>query len=112
MGGVIGPLTDTVFCLRYIKVLECLYKGATILIGVQDQRTKQIQFQRRVRKGDVISQKLLTNALEDMFKVLDGKEFVVNINSGHINYLRFADDVVILAESLEDFGTILKVGST
>ncbi|CAH2208700.1 jg18087, partial [Pararge aegeria aegeria] len=58
---------------------------------------------RRVRQGDVISPKLFTAALEDVFKRLDRNELGININDEYITQLRFADDV----DTLGDLNTIL-----
>ncbi|CAH2240333.1 jg25875 [Pararge aegeria aegeria] len=92
---------------RYIEVLKCLYKNATMSVRIQDQTTKPIQLQRGVRQGDVISPKLFTAALEDVFKLLDWNGLGSNINGEYITQLRFADDVVIMAETLEDLNAML-----
>ncbi|CAK1577928.1 unnamed protein product [Parnassius mnemosyne] len=76
-------------------------------IRVQNQSTKPIQLQRGVRQDDVISPKLFTAALEDVFKFLDWKGYGININGEYITHLRFADDIVLMAESLEDLSTML-----
>jgi hypothetical protein len=87
---------------RYIQVMRCLYESATISIQVQKQQTKPVSLHRGVRQGDVISQKLFTNAMEDMFKTLSWKGRAININGEYISHLRFADDIVIMAETLQD----------
>ncbi|KAL0852521.1 hypothetical protein ABMA27_017001 [Loxostege sticticalis] len=92
---------------RYIEVLKCLYKNATMSVRLQDQYSKPIQLQRGVRQGDVISPKLFTAALEDVFKLLDWSGLGININGEYITHLRFADDIVVMAETLEDLGTML-----
>ncbi|KAI8420615.1 hypothetical protein MSG28_007859 [Choristoneura fumiferana] len=92
---------------RYIEVLKSLYSSATMSIRLQDESTQPIQLQRGVRQGDVISPKLFTNALEDVFKLLDWNRFGININGEYITHLRFADDIVIMAESLEELNTML-----
>ena len=92
---------------RYIEVLKSLYENATMSVKLQDQNTKPIQLQRGVRQGDVISPKLFTAALEDIFKLLDWSRLGININGEYINHLRFADDIVIMAETLEDLSTML-----
>ncbi|CAG4999976.1 unnamed protein product [Parnassius apollo] len=76
-------------------------------IRVQNQSSKPIQLQRGVRQGDVISPKLFTAALEDVFKLLDWKGYGININGEYITHLRFADDIVLMAESLQDLSTML-----
>lgn len=45
--------------------------------------------------------------MEDALKLLDWEGFGININGKHINHLRFADDIVVMAESLEELSTIL-----
>lgn len=92
---------------RYIEVLKCLYENATMSVRLQDQSSKPIQLQRGVRQGDVISPKLFTAALEDVFKLMDWKGLGININGEYITHLRFADDIVVMAETLEDLGTML-----
>jgi exonuclease III len=92
---------------RYIEVLRCLYENATMSVRLQDQSSKPIKLQRGVRQGDVISPKLFTAALEDVFKLLDWKGLGININGEYITHLRFADDIVIMAETMEDLSTML-----
>ncbi|CAK1589396.1 unnamed protein product [Parnassius mnemosyne] len=87
---------------RYIEVLKSLYSRATMAIRVQNQSTKPIHLQRGVRQGDITSPKLFTAALEDVFKLLDWKGYGINVISEYITHLRFADDIVLMAESLED----------
>ncbi|XP_052737833.1 putative uncharacterized transposon-derived protein F52C9.6 isoform X1 [Bicyclus anynana] len=76
-------------------------------VRIQDQTTRPIQLQRGVRQGDVISPKLFTAALEDVFKLLDWDGLGININGEYITQLRFADDVVIMAQTLDDLSTML-----
>jgi hypothetical protein len=56
---------------------------------------------------DVISPKLFTAALENAFKVLDWKGRGININGEYITQLRFADDIVVMAETMEDHSAML-----
>ena len=92
---------------RYIEVLKCLYKNATMSVRLQDQTSKPILLQRGVRQGDVISPKLFTAALEDVFKVLEWRGRGININGEYITHLRFADDIVVMAETTEELSTML-----
>ena len=85
---------------RYIEVLKCLYKNATMSVRLQDQVSDPILLQRGVRQGDVISPKLFTAALEDVFKVLDWRGLGINVNGEYITHLRFADDIVVMAETM------------
>ncbi|RVE40475.1 hypothetical protein evm_014875 [Chilo suppressalis] len=92
---------------RYIQVIRCLYEAATMSVQVQNQQTSPIPLHRGVRQGDVISPKLFTNAMEDMFKTLNWKRHGININGERISHLRFADDIVIMAETLQDLQQML-----
>ncbi|RVE54059.1 hypothetical protein evm_001182 [Chilo suppressalis] len=76
-------------------------------VQVQNQQTSPIPLHRGVRQGDVISPKLFTNTMEDMFKTLNWKGRGININGERISHLRFADDIVIMAETLQDLQQML-----
>ncbi|CAH2094017.1 unnamed protein product [Euphydryas editha] len=78
-----------------------------MLVLVKEHSTRAIPMQRGVRQGDIISPKLFTTALEDVFKLLEWKGFGININGEYITHLRFADDIVLMAKSLEDLGIML-----
>jgi hypothetical protein len=95
---------------RYIQVTRCLYESATMSVQVQNQQTKPVPLHRGVRQRDVISPKLFTNAMEDMFKTLNWKGRGININGEYISHLRFADDIVIMAETLQDLQLMLNDG--
>ncbi|KAJ8706628.1 hypothetical protein PYW07_012706 [Mythimna separata] len=60
---------------RYIEVLKCLYKNATMSVRLQDQTSKPILLQR--------------------------------VNGEYITHLRFADDIVVMAETTEELSTML-----
>lgn len=49
---------------------------------------------------------LFTTALEDAFKLLEWKGSGPNINAEDITLFWFADDIVIMAESLEDLSIL------
>lgn len=87
---------------RYIEVLRCLYDAANMSVVLQNGQTEPVLLRRGVRQGDVISPKLFSAALQDMFGTLNWKRRGININGEYISHLRFADDIVILAETLQD----------
>lgn len=91
---------------RYIEILRNLYKSATMTVQLTEN-TNPIQIQKGVRQGDVISPKLFNNALEDIFKTLDWTEKGININGMYLSHLRYADDIVITAESESELQTMI-----
>ncbi|CAG9134033.1 unnamed protein product [Plutella xylostella] len=91
---------------RYIEMLRCLYNAATMTVQVQDHKTRPIQLKRGVRQVDVISPKLFTNSL-DVVKTLDWKGHGICINGEYMSHLRVADDIVIMAESLQELSWML-----
>lgn len=46
-------------------------------------------------------------ALQNVFKPLDWEDKGVNINGEWLNNLWYADNIVVVAESFEDFQTML-----
>jgi hypothetical protein len=59
------------------------------------------------KQGGVISPKLFTNAMEDMFRTWNWEGRGININGEYISHLQFADDIVIMAETLKDLQLML-----
>ena len=92
---------------RYIQLINALYHDATMTVRVFGG-TDPINLRRGVRQGDTISPKIFTAALEDIFKTLEWEAKGVNINGEQLNNLRFADDIVLLAESMDDLKTMLQ----
>ncbi|KAA5777386.1 hypothetical protein F3H09_32880, partial [Pseudomonas aeruginosa] len=66
--AVLESLQRCLVDYRYVEVLKSLYKAAKMTLRIQDQQTNPIELHRGVRQGDVISPKLFTAALEDVFK--------------------------------------------
>ena len=55
-------------------------------------------------QGDVKSPKLFTATLVDVFKLLEWKGLGINFYGEYITHLRFTNNVMVMAESLEDLG--------
>ncbi|CAH2207579.1 jg25668 [Pararge aegeria aegeria] len=89
------------------SMVVLFFKKGSFCIRTDIVTTRPIQLHRGVRQGDVISPMLFTAALEDVFKLLDWNGLSININGEYITQLRFADDVVIVAETLGDLNTML-----
>jgi hypothetical protein len=86
--SVLEPLERCQVDWRYIQVIRCLHESATMFVQVQNQQTKPVSLHRGVRQGNVISPKLYTNAMGDMFKTLNWKGRGININGEYISLSR------------------------
>ncbi|KAI8440941.1 hypothetical protein MSG28_009238 [Choristoneura fumiferana] len=84
---------------RYIEVLKSLNNSATMKIRLNDSTTNPIPILKGVQQGDVISPKLFTNVSEDIFKTVHCDSLGINIEGEYLNHLRFADDIMIIADN-------------
>ena len=66
------------------------------------RESNEIPISKGVREGDTISPKLFTATLEDLFCNFDWSNSGVSINRNKLSNLRFADDVTIIAQDLEE----------
>lgn len=73
-----------------------------------ETRGDEINIERGVRQGDPLSPKLFIAVLESIFKKLDWANKGIYINGHYANHLRFADDIVIMAETAKDLGDMMK----
>ncbi|GBP18476.1 hypothetical protein EVAR_93881_1 [Eumeta japonica] len=60
---------------------------------------KKFKIERGVRKGDSLSPKLFSAALENIFHKLDLDNFGLNKQSAQLNHLRFTDDIFLFEEN-------------
>ena len=85
----------------YTTILKEIYKESKAVIRMEKE-SQPFKVNRGVRQGDTISPKLFTAVLEDVFRSLDWKEEGISINGERLSHLRFADDVVVVAETMGD----------
>uniref|UniRef100_A0A914XD91 Reverse transcriptase domain-containing protein n=1 Tax=Plectus sambesii TaxID=2011161 RepID=A0A914XD91_9BILA len=62
---------------------------------------------RKVKQGDTISPKLFNASLEEIFRKLNWSSSI-NINGKRLNHLRFADDIIIVGEMIEEVEEMLR----
>lgn len=84
--------------IKYINILKYIYTNATSRVKLET-RGEKIRIERGVRQGDPLSPKLFIAVLESVFKKLDWKNKGLNIGGVYLSHLRFADDIVVLAET-------------
>ena len=68
--------------------------------------SKEIRIEKGVRQGDTLSPNLFTAALEEIFKRTITQKGI-RVNGVQLNNLRFADDIILFAENIEDLHQML-----
>lgn len=90
----------------YTELIQNIYHSATSTVRLHAE-TDKFPIQKGVRQGDTISPKLFTAALESMFQTLDWSNKGININGQHLHHLRFADDIVLFAHTIEELQDLM-----
>ena len=92
---------------RYSNLIRYVYENATACIKLHEN-TDKFKIGRGVRQGDTISPKLFTSTLESVFKKLDWSKMGINVNGKYLSHLRFADDVLLMANDLDKAQVMLQ----
>ena len=95
--AVITDLQQQGVHYKYIKLIEVMYSKATATIHLHKD-SDEFPINRGVRQGDTISPKLFNAALEGIFRKISWENEGININGERLNHLRFADDIILIAE--------------
>ena len=61
-----------------------------------------------VRQGDTISPKLFTSCLENIFHPIHWEDIGLNIEGEKLTHLKFADDIVLIANNWNEAEQMLK----
>ncbi|XP_045450487.1 uncharacterized protein LOC123659284 [Melitaea cinxia] len=67
----------------------------------------EFTIERGVRQGDPLSPKIFTAVLENIFRNIEWEHFGINVNGTNLNHLRFADDIVLFADTPEMLQTMI-----
>lgn len=104
---MLEALTECRIDHRYTNIIKHIYKNATASVKIGDQQTNKFPIRRGVRQGDTISPKLFTTLLEYTCKRANLDEKGININGETLSHLRFADDMVLIADRMDDAKILL-----
>ena len=74
-----------------------------------EQEGDGFQVERGVRQGDTISPKLFNAVLQLVFNKIDFKAKGININGRKLNHLRFADDIALFSETIEELQEMINI---
>lgn len=93
---------------RDLKIIRNLYWNQSATIKVDGEQTEDIQIQRGVRQGCIVSPILFNIYSEQIFlEALEDAEEVIPINGTRLNNIRYADDTLIFADSAEGLQTLV-----
>lgn len=93
----------------YIKLLQIIYNHSTANVKLQSLGPS-FSILKGVKQGDPLSPKLFTSALQKVFKNLESSWTTKGIDVGGIRLtnLRFADDIVLFADTSAELEIMLK----
>ncbi|XP_052745839.1 uncharacterized protein LOC128199637 [Bicyclus anynana] len=86
---------------KYINIIKNIYENSTSKVKLETSG-EPFNIERGVRQGDPLSPKLFIAVLQDIFSKMNWAQKGILINGNYLNHLRFADDIVIMAESPKD----------
>lgn len=105
MSAILEGMNECRIDYRYSKIHN-IYKNA-MTVKLHDN-SGQIKIGRGVKQGDTMSPKLFSTILEYAFKRLNWEEKGLNIDGQKLDHLRFADDIVLMEENLEEMRLMLQ----
>ncbi|GFO28269.1 endonuclease-reverse transcriptase [Plakobranchus ocellatus] len=92
----------------YVTILENIYRNASAKVHIDNLESEPFPIHRGVRQGDPVSPKLFTAAIEMIFRKAD-LEHGLNVDGETLTNLRFADDVALVTEKVENIEEQLNV---
>lgn len=104
---MLKALADCRIDHRYSTLIGNTYKNATACVRLHED-TNKFPIGRGVRQGDTLSPKLFTALLELMCKRVNWDRKGINIDGEYLNHLRFADDIVLIADNAKDASEMLR----
>jgi Reverse transcriptase (RNA-dependent DNA polymerase) len=104
--GIINAIKDHQINSVYIETLINIYNSGTSVIRL-DKESRKFPIQKGVRQGDTLSPKLFNAGLEQVFRRLNWDNTGITINGEKLSHLRFADDIVLIANNGEEAKAML-----
>lgn len=103
--AVFGALKNQGVEEKYINIIKETYKNGTAQVRTESL-SRKFNILKGVRQGDTLSPVMFTAALEEIFKRIE-TESGIKINGELLSNLRFADDIILFAESEEQLARML-----
>ena len=93
---------------KLIKLIQMSIKGSKCTVRIDGKNCDPFEVNSGVRQGDGLSPILFNMAIEEALRKVSEMDQGVEIGT-KINILAFADDVVVIAEKIEDLKTLTKI---
>ncbi|GBP39263.1 Retrovirus-related Pol polyprotein from type-1 retrotransposable element R2 [Eumeta japonica] len=85
----------------YINIIKSIYNTNIGRIKLETLGPA-LHIERGVRQGDPLSSTIFIAILESLMNGLDWSKTVLHIKGAHLNHLRFADDLTLLSETVNE----------
>lgn len=85
---------------KIMTILKNIYRNSVSRVKLET-RGDEIKVERGVRQGDPLSPKLFIAVLQYIFSKLNWDSEGIQINNKRLSHLRFADDIVVFAETYQ-----------
>ena len=92
---------------KYIRIIQNVYAQSTSRVRLET-KGEVIKIERGVRQGDPLSPKIFIAVLEWIFRSLNWEKKGISLEGRNFNHLRFADDIVLVAETATDLELLMK----
>ncbi len=86
---------------KLIRIIKNIYEESKAYIKM-DRTGEVFNIKRGVRQGDPLSPNMFNSVLEEIVRNLKWEEMGIKINGEFLSHLRFADDVVIISDSISN----------
>ena len=97
------------FGLHIIQLIKALYDQQKAAVRTSYGLTNWFEIEQGVRQGCIISPHLFNLYVEDIMRnALDGSEGSIAVGGRKVTNLRYADDIVLIAGSLEELQNLVK----
>jgi Reverse transcriptase (RNA-dependent DNA polymerase) len=105
---MINILKDADIDDKELRIISNLYWNQTACMRLDGERTEQVKILRGVRQGCILSPLIFNMYSEKIFnEALNGVEEGVLLNGVRLNNIRYADDTIVMADSLDGLQTLM-----
>jgi hypothetical protein len=95
--------------LKCFKIIKNYYENSKMVIRNDDDETEQLKTTIGVKQGGPLSPRLFAMYTEDLINQIEKTTHGIRIKEMKIDIIMYADDVILLANKLEDLEQMLEI---